>query len=94
MPFSNQEPKEFSRDRIERLKPDKIGVYGIFREGQWIYVGRGDIRARLLAHLNGDNPCIIQEQPTHWVATLISTPEARERELIRELDPICNERVG
>ena len=95
MPFLQQEPRSFTRQNVERLKPDQFGVYGLFRRGVWIYVGKGDIRRRLLEHLNGDNLCIIREQPTHWVDEVISgDPSAREKELINELEPSCNQRVG
>ena len=35
-----------------------MGCYGLYKTGQWIYVGKGDTRTRLLAHLNNHNPCI------------------------------------
>ncbi len=96
MPFPEQTPRAFDRAGIEGLKPDQIGCYGLYLESTWVYVGRGDIRDRLLAHFNGDNPCITREGPTHFVTvvTTILTDEARERELITELNPICNRRVG
>ncbi len=95
MPFSAScTVRRFDRASIEALNPDQLGVYGIFREGQWIYVGRGDIRSRMLDHLNGDIPCIQANRATSWVAELSNTPKARERELILELSPVCNQRVG
>ena len=55
----------------------------------------GDIRQRLLAHLNGDNPCIAREQPTHRVEELVQgDASAKERALILERQPVCNQRVG
>ena len=83
-----------SKEDVQRLADGQIGVYGVLRNEQWIYVGRGDIKQRLLAHLNGDNPCILKENPTHFVAELAQYPEKRERELIIELAPVCNQRVG
>lgn len=95
MAFVKQTPRAFNREGIEWLDPGQTGVYGLFRKGVWVYVGKGDIRQRLFDHLNGDNPCITRENPTSWVAEKISgDPSARERELILELDPICNIRVG
>lgn len=94
MPFPQQDPKPFNKVGIEWLKPGQFGCYGVFRQGAWIYVGRGDIRARLLSHLNGDNPRITRESPTHFVAVVTSDEENRERELILELNPIANRRVG
>lgn len=94
MPFLPQEPKPFTRDYITSLDPDQNGCYGLFRTGVWVYVGKGDIRQRLLDHLNGDNACINRERPTQFVAMVTSNMDDNEKTLIRELDPICNRRCG
>lgn len=95
MSFIEQAPREFTRQNIEALNQNQIGVYGIFRSGVWIYVGKGDIRQRLLSHLNGDNPCIMREHPTYWVGEVLTIdPSVREKQLILELQPICNQKVG
>lgn len=95
MGFSGQVPRVFSKLDIERFKTDQIGVYGILGHKGWIYVGKGDIRERLLAHLNGDNPSVISQRPTHWMFEITDgDPSRREKELIRELKPVCNDRVG
>ncbi len=95
MAFVQQASQAFTRLNIEALRTDQFGVYGLFKQGVWIYVGKGDIRQRLLDHLNGDNPCISNQQPTHWVDEVISgDPSEREKQLIQELRPICNQRVG
>jgi hypothetical protein len=71
-------------------------VYGLFRAGQWIYIGKGNIRERLLAHFNGDNPYILRAQPTHWVGEALLDPQMslREKELILLHKPLCNQKVG
>jgi len=95
MPFINQNPRPYTRDNIEALAPNQNGVYGIFNDTHWIYVGKGDIRERMLAHFDGDNPCINNNFPTRWVAEKwTSDPSEREKELILELRPSCNRRVG
>lgn len=94
MPFSKQNPRTFNITNIERLDPNQDGVYGLYKKGTWIYIGKGDIRQRLLAHLDGDIPCIIREQATHWVADITSDMDERERQLISEFKPLCNQRVG
>lgn len=95
MPFVQQVPRLFNRANIEAIKPGSMGVYGIFKQGQWIYIGKGDIRARLLAHLNGDNPLITNMQPTHYVAEVLSVdPSVREKQLIMEMNPPCNQKIG
>ena len=52
MPFAN-EMRPYTRENILTLKPNQNGVYGIFRDTVAIYVGSGDLRERLLAHMNG-----------------------------------------
>lgn len=91
---ANNPVRQFTRANVESLNPNQFGVYGIFRQGQWIYVGKGDIRARLLAHLTGDMPCILQSGPTHWVDEVTPYMDAREKQLILELTPSCNQKVG
>ena len=95
MPFPAQEPRLFTRESIMVLNPGQIGCYGLYVAGQhWVYVGRGDIRARLLDHLNGDNPCITRNRPTHFVTAVTRDAEAEEKRLIIELSPGCNQKVG
>ena len=95
MPFPQQQSRLFTRANVEALHPNQLGVYGLFRQGVWVYVGKGDIRQRLLDHLNGDNPCITRENPTHWVDEVTNgDPSIREKQLITELQPVCNKRVG
>lgn len=96
MAFLTQTPRLFDRQNIEALNKNQFGVYGLFRPGQWLYVGKGDIRERLLSHLNGDNFYITSSKPTHWVAELWSYPQmsSREKALIIELNPFCNQKIG
>ena len=94
MPFPNQSPRLFTKAGIEVLKPGQIGCYGIFRQGLWIYVGRGDIRSQLMAHCNGDNPRITREYPTHYVALVTNDGVRMEKVLILELQPRANQKVG
>jgi hypothetical protein len=92
MPFPHQGSRPFSRRGIEVLSWDQNGLYGIFNSIACIYVGRGNIRAQLLAHLNGigGNPCILRNHPTHYVVELASNGCGRQRQLIAEFDPVCN----
>jgi hypothetical protein len=94
MPFQTQDARPYTKDVVRRLADSQMGVYGILRNQEWIYIGSGDIKERLLAHLNGDNPCILKENPTHFVAELAQYPVSREKELTNELGPICNKRAG
>jgi len=93
--FIKQEPRPYSREAILAVNKEQIGVYGIFQQNLWIYVGKGDIRQRLLDHLNGDIPGLNRHNPTHWVAEVTAgDPSNREKELIIALQPRCNQRVG
>jgi len=95
MAFVKQISRLFTETNVKLLKTGQIGVYGIFKEGQWIYIGKGDIRQRLIDHLNGDIPAILRNDPTHWVAELTGEdPSVREKELILECNPLCNQRIG
>jgi len=84
----------FNRQSVEAIRPGQMGCYGLFRGDTWVYVGKGDIRARLLAHLDGDNLCITRSGPTHWVDVVTPNMDAEEKRLILELTPLCNQRVG
>ncbi|MDT8901624.1 hypothetical protein [Anaeroselena agilis] len=94
MPFIQQNPKIYNKVQVEYLYPNQYGVYGIFKQRVWIYIGKGDIRQRLLDHLNGDNPSILYQNPTHWVAEVTPYADEREKQLILEYRPICNKKVG
>lgn len=95
MPFPQQNALAFTKAGIEWLNPNQTGCYGIFRaDGTPIYIGKGDIRDRLLAHFNGDNPCILRNLPAHYLTMVINPPDAAEKALIVEFNPLCNQRVG
>jgi len=95
MPFPPQTQRAFTRPNVEALKPNQIGVYGLFKTNTWVYIGSGDVRSRLLDHLNGDNSCITLEKPTHWVDVVVQgDPKPLEKELISEYSPVCNKRAG
>ena len=88
---------QFTRESILANALETSGVYAIFRPSAWIYVGEGhDMRARLLAHVNGDNPCIIRENPTGFQceACPASQRVARQDQLILALGPLCNQRLS
>ena len=94
MPFNNNTVRPFTRAGIEAINPNQIGVYGLFKPNTWVYIGRGDIRDRLLKHLKGDNPCITRQAPTSWIGEVTSNNVQREKELIQEYNPVCNRQVG
>lgn len=94
MSFPQQTSRAFTKESIEGLNPNQLGCYGLFRAGVWVYIGKGDIRARLLAHFNGDNACITGQNPTHYVTLVTANMDAMEKALILECNPVCNRKVG
>ena len=92
MPFPHQGSRPFNRRGIEAVKRGQNGLYGLFNATGCIYVGRGNLRERLLAHLagNGDNACILRNHPTHYVVEFTGNNAARQTQLIAEFDPVCN----
>ena len=94
MGFPEQTTRAFTQANVKLIPEGQMGCYGLFKKDQWIYVGKGDIRARLLAHLNNDNPCITKASPTNWVDEVTPNYNDREKALILELNPACNKKVG
>ena len=90
MPFPLQKPRPFDRESIESLTAGVVGCYGLFRKDRWVYIGGGDIRQRLLAHLAGDRPGILNHRPTHWVVVETADHVTLEQELVLACDPVCN----
>ena len=94
MPFNNDRPWLFDRQAIESFDSGQTGVYAIYNARAWIYIGRGDIRQRLLDHLDGDVPGINTHAPTHFRAEVTDDSITREKQLLREYMPACNLRLG
>jgi excinuclease UvrABC nuclease subunit len=93
MPFPEQRPIPFTSAGVQSLAAGYCGCYGIFRDGQWVYVGKAtDLRARLMDHLR--DPNILGQAPTHFVTALHMSPEALEKQLILECRPCVNQKVG
>ncbi len=90
MPFAPQDPKEYKRSGVMPLQDGDMGVYGLYNANGWVYVGGGNIRGRLIGHLNRDNNCIGFNSPTEFVFELTDDHENRVKELIQELSPSCN----
>lgn len=93
MPFENDKPWLFNRQAIESFESSQTGVYAIYNAQKWIYIGRGDIRQRLLDHLGGDIPTINTNSPTHFRAEITGDSVNREKQLLREYAPACNPKL-
>ncbi len=92
MEFPAVTPHAFRRTTIEAYAPDLDGIYGLLKNGSFVYIGKGRIRQKLLAHNAGDNRCIILQTPTHFVYSMPPTSQIDqvEKELIEHYDPPCN----
>jgi hypothetical protein len=83
---------KWNHESITLHAPQRPGVYGLFN-ALWIYIGEADdIRARLLGHLAGDNPCIAHYQPSGFAFELVDEEGRAERrdEIAALLEPLCN----
>lgn len=87
----------YNRSSIMGNAVNASGVYALFTPQAWIYFGEsGDIGARLLEHLNGDNPCITRNAPTGFQYALYPANQrvARQNQMIVDFGPICNQKLG
>ncbi len=97
MSFSNQNRYPFTAQGIAAYAPARSGVYGIFKQGDWIYIGEaGNIQTRLYDHLNGNSDqsaCILCNGASHFTYELVeaSIRVVRETALRNELGGLCNQ---
>ena len=94
MRLPEQTRKLFVRAAVESLRPGLRGCYGLFRGDQCLFIGKGDIRRRLLAHLEGDDATISRSFPSHWLAVTAAEIDGLERELVREYRPSLQDGAG
>jgi excinuclease UvrABC nuclease subunit len=98
MPWNGTTGFQFNRASVLLNAPEQSGVYALFNEGVWVYIGEAkNIRDRLLQHLtNEENACVARSHP-QWFAYELVSPVyrvARQDQLILELHPTCNKRLG
>lgn len=87
----------FNELSINISAPEASGVYALYRQDAWVYIGESkNIRNRLLEHLRIQGTCIAQNRPTGFQFELVQewARVARQDELIAALSPICNQRFG
>jgi hypothetical protein len=96
MSWNNPVPYVFGLFSVMDNAPAESGIYAIYNDKSYIYIGEtGDIRARLINHLNGDYPCIMSRCPRSFSYELAPSGRRfrRQAEVIRELTPLCNIRL-
>jgi hypothetical protein len=84
---------DFTRQNVNN-SPNEEGVYGLVRGVEKIYVGGGNIRARLQSHFKGENPSVKKAKSTHYYREPLNDWAKREKELVNAFDPICNNQPG
>ena len=89
MRFPPQKPQPFELATIAALRPGLLGCYGLFRRERWVLIGAGDVRACLLAHLDGDRPWEPKDEPTHWVVVETTEYQTAARDLVVACAPSC-----
>ena len=97
VPWNNQNTFLYSMNSVLSSATQNSGVYGIFKPDQWIYIGEsGNIKQRLIQHLNRDNECIVRHGPTAFIFELCLSGERVQRQdaLILEFLPPCNTTLG
>jgi excinuclease UvrABC nuclease subunit len=98
MPWTGSGRFSFTESAILATAPRSSGIYALFNEGQWIYIGEGqDIEARLLQHRrDSHNQCVNRYSPAYFAFEAVEEWRrvSRQDQLILELRPLCNMRLG
>jgi len=98
MPWANATAYPFNHTSVILNAPMSGGVYAIYNETTWVYVGETrDILAQLIQHLRGDVPCIANYRTKHpdlkfsyEVVQRANDRIGRVKAAISEFCPICN----
>ena len=93
MPFPDQPRRPFAADEIERLATGRRGVYGLFNESGCIFIGKGDLRERLLLHLKPgyteEAHCVRKSAPAWFLVEETENFVVRHMGLVVEYAPKC-----
>lgn len=88
----------FNRPSITANAPESAGVYMLYSQNVCVYIGKAtNLRDRMLAHLtNSHSDLITAAKPALFAFELVQPAflEAREKQLILEFCPQCNQRLG
>jgi len=87
----------FNQQGITQNVPPSSGVYALYNDLLWVYIGESnDIQRRLRDHLQNPEMCVRATAPTAFLFEL--SPEAqrvaRQQVLIARLGPVCNQGIG
>ena len=97
-PWNSQASYLFTRTSIGVNAPQQSGVYVLHSSRKtWVYVGESDnIRAQLIELLNGGNACLTVFPHLMFSYEIVpaATRTWRQEDLVKELQPVCNQWVG
>jgi excinuclease UvrABC nuclease subunit len=96
MPWYGSGRNVYSAQIVGAVAPADAGVYALFNDGKWIYIGESlNIRDRLLQHLrDSHSECIKNAAPQYFAWELTANRVLRQDQLILEMHPTCNQRLG
>jgi len=93
MPFPEQPRHPFAAEEIGRLPIGKRGVYGLFNDEGCVFVGKGNLRERLLGHLKSgyteEARSIRNHAPTYFLYEETENFVVRHMGLVVEYEPKC-----
>jgi len=93
VPFPDQPRRPYTLPEIEQYPDDRRGVYGLFDDAGCVFIGKGRIRERLLAHLKGGvtetERCVRAHPPAYWLVEETEDFVVRHMGLVVEYDPRC-----
>jgi hypothetical protein len=97
MPWKNPTSYPFDKASIILNAPHESGVYALRNKTTWVYIGESsDVLAQLVQHLDANNACIAMFPDLMFSYELVH-PVVRPWRLddvVRELRPICNPKLG
>lgn len=90
---------KYDKTTVNSTAPADSGVYGIFRQNDWVYWGEAvNIRDRLVQHLDSDwreNPCIPNNHPTGFCFELVKQARVKLQDYyILMKGSLCNKKLG
>jgi hypothetical protein len=98
MPWNGSGRYAFTESSILFNAPAVSGVYALFNDGQWIYIGEGqNLRERLLQHRrDSHNDCVNRHSPMYFAFEQVADwlRVGRQDQLILAMAPLCNKRLG
>ena len=94
MPFPGNIRRRYALPEIKLLLPGQRGVYGIYNDDKWLYIGHStDMRASLIEHWETDAR-LEALGPTGWTFEITKVERVRQTLLISELRPVLNARTA